>query len=106
MLNINTTRQTAVFLLTIAFFLGATVSAFASNLTVVRGNAYDESNGGKGIPNLTVTVICKSDKKDLVRTATTDSFGLYTVHYRAKRCDTFDPVTSTATYKGQTLSET
>jgi len=79
--------------------------AFAnSNSTVVRGNVYNENNGGKGIGGLTVIVQCFINKKKTpIKTAITDSFGLYTIRFNPK-CDQGKTVTSTVTFSGQTQS--
>ena len=83
-------------------------SAFAApHLTIVRGNVYNQSSGNQGIGGLTVTVTCLGTKNKIItRTASTDSFGLYTVHYAERRCKDFSPVTATVTYKGQTQTQT
>ncbi|SRR5258708_5990877 len=93
---------TAIFI--ISLFSLLSVNAFAA-ATRVRGNAYDESNGGKGIQGLLVTVTCTNDKTSKTKTATTNKNGLYKVLF-GNKCDTGDAVTTTATYKGQTLTQT
>ena len=83
-------------------------SAFAApHLTVVRGNVYNQSAGNQGIGGLKVFVTClDTNNKTIKKKATTDSFGLYTVHYAQRRCKDFSPVTASVTYKGQTQSQT
>ena len=77
-----------------------------SNLTVVRGNVYDESKGGKGIGGLHVAVSCVSDKnRTISRNAVTDRNGLYTVRYNEERCEAHQPVFATVTYNGQTQTD-
>jgi hypothetical protein len=90
----------------VPMFIASPLVFANSNSTVVRGNVYNESNGGKGIGGLTVTVQCFANKKKTpTKTAVTDNFGLYTVTFNPK-CDQGDSVTSTVTFNGQTQSET
>lgn len=102
-----TLLQTGLVLaITASMFISAPVALAKSKSTVARGNVYNESNGGKGIGGLTVTVQCLIDDKITVtKTAVTDSFGLYTVTFSSD-CDQGDPITSTVTFNGQTQSET
>ncbi len=79
----------------------------ASNLTTVRGNVYNESNGGSGIQGLLVYVSCVGkNNKAKTRKATTDSNGLYSINFKEDKCEDQKPVTSTVTFNGQTQSET
>lgn len=92
--------------ITIPMLISTPVALAKSTSTVVRGNVYNESNGGKGIGGLEVTIQCFiNHKKAPIKTDVTDNFGLYTVNFSPK-CDQGSPVTSTVTFNGQTKSET
>lgn len=85
----------------------APITLAKSDLTTVRGNVYNESNGGKGISGLTVTVSCVGkNNKTKTKTAITDGNGLYTVNFKEDKCEDFNPVTSKVTFNGQTQNET
>ena len=49
--------------ISVPMFIASPLVFANSNSTVVRGNVYNESNGGKGIGGLTVTVQCFANKK-------------------------------------------
>lgn len=78
-----------------------TLLAGAAHATTVRGNVYDTANGG-GAGGASVSVNCNGINKG----ATTDANGLYTVTYTNEECGQFKPVTSTATFNGQSQSQT
>lgn len=90
----------------VASFLLVPQSFADADKTIIRGNVYNESNGGKGIGGLTVTVSCAGKHTNLTQTATTDGNGLYTVHFSGEKCQEHKPVTSTVTFQSQTQSET
>ncbi|MFA6005278.1 MAG: hypothetical protein WC775_02215 [Patescibacteria group bacterium] len=71
-------------------------------VTRVRGNVYDQDNGGAGIGGLTVNVTCNGNS----RNATTDGNGLYVVDYTRSECPQFGPVSSAVSHNGQSQSDT
>ena len=98
--------------------LASAPAVFASsNLTEVRGNVYNGCQGnvcseGGTVSNselagLTVTVICDTKDtgnklKTVSKTALTDSYGLYTVNMKEKKCEGGHNVTASVTFKGVT----
>lgn len=81
--------------------LSFVIFAQSAHATTIRGNAYDTENG-TGAAGASVTVVCNG----ISQNAVTDSNGLYTVNYTNEQCGQFKPVTSTATFDGQSQSQT
>lgn len=90
-------------LLFTALFIVPSSAAAKTDFTIIRGNVYDQDNGGKGIKGLNVEVTCNEDKK---KNDKTDKNGLYTVKFSEKKCPKYKPVTAEVTYNGQTQTQT
>lgn len=95
----------SLFLALVVLFPGSAMAA--GNLTTVRGNVYNLTNGTR-LGGLTVSVSCimrekkNGDLKIKTKTAVTDSNGLYTVTYSAERCEAYENVYASVTYNGET----
>ncbi|HVA97086.1 MAG TPA: hypothetical protein VND99_05520 [Candidatus Acidoferrales bacterium] len=92
-----------------AVLLSAATPALAhsnnSKGTVVRGNVYDESNGGKGIGGLNVAVTCSDKKGTVSQNTLTNGNGLYSVTFSNSQCGKYSPVSATVTDNGQTQTD-
>lgn len=100
-------RKLFILIFSLAFLFSAAQADAAGNLTVVRGNVYNITNGTR-LGGLTVSVSCvirekkNGDLKIRTKTDVTDANGLYTVKFNAERCEAYENVYASVTYNGET----